>query len=129
MRDILRAERGTCESKADGGRVSACEAEAATRGGSKPCWLLLARVRAPCHRSGIVCFRRAMPRCPDAALPPAPVADFWHVVAVPEDVLLVVDQLVAQRLLEMRRACPRLAQPLASLAGRVQALPVLAHRH
>src|SRR5262249_15649485 len=48
----------------------------------------------------------------DRRAAPAPVDDLRHVVAVLGDVVLVLDQLVPDRLLRVRRPRPELRQPV-----------------
>src|SRR5262249_25461694 len=60
---------------------------------------------------------------------PAPPGDLGHVVAVLADVLLVLDRLVADRLLRVRRSRPQLWQPVDHVGDQVEAIEVVPDRH
>src|SRR6266516_1101440 len=82
-------------------------------------------------------FRRALTRLdivpsgrcgPAASLllaTPSPAGDLGHVVAALVDVLLVLDQLVAARLLRVRRSRPELRQPVDHVGDEVKAIHVV----
>src|SRR5262249_31608458 len=62
-------------------------------------------------------------------LSPPPARDLRHVVAVPADVCLVVDQLVADRLFGVRSSCPKLGDAIDDLTHQMEAVKVVEHAH
>ena len=62
-------------------------------------------------------------------LAPPPVGDFRHVVAVLANVVLVLDQLVAQRLLEVGRPSAKLRQSVDHVHDQVEAVQVVQDHH
>src|SRR5215468_2301702 len=65
--------------------------------------------------SNVVCLRRIdAHRC--RFLPPPPAGDLGHIVAVPGDELLVVDEFVADRLFGVSGACPKLRNAVDHVA-------------
>ncbi len=64
-----------------------------------------------------------------SSLPPPPLGDFRHVVAVLVDVVLVFDKLLAERLLEVRRPSAQLRQPVDHVHDQVAAVQVVQNHH
>src|SRR5215467_4363008 len=62
-------------------------------------------------------------------LPPPPAGDLGHIVAVPGDELLVVDELVADRLLGVSGARPKLRHAVDDVAYEVEAIEIVQHAH
>src|SRR5262249_12954570 len=62
-------------------------------------------------------------------LPPSPAGDLGHIVAVPADELLVVDELVADRLLGVSGARSKLRHAVDHVAYQVEAIEVVQHAH
>src|SRR5262249_28434715 len=62
-------------------------------------------------------------------LPPPPAGDLGHIVAVPGDELLVVDELVADRLLGVSGARPELRHAVDDVAYEVEAIEIVQHAH
>src|SRR5262249_52523442 len=61
--------------------------------------------------------------------PPLPARDLRHVVAVLADVQLVFDELVAARLLRVRRPRAELRQAIDHIGHQVEAIELVPHRH
>src|SRR5690606_717934 len=61
--------------------------------------------------------------------PPRPLLHFRHVLAVLVNILLVLDQLVANVLLSVGRAGPQFRHPIDNVANQVEAIDVVEHRH
>src|SRR5260370_11794499 len=62
-------------------------------------------------------------------LAPPPVRDFRNVVAVLADIVLVLDQLVAQRLLEVSGPSAELRQSVDHVHDQVEAVQFVEHDH
>src|SRR5262249_2723931 len=62
-------------------------------------------------------------------LPPPPAGDLGHIVAVSADVLLVVDKFVADRLLGVSGARPKLRHAVDGGAYEVEAIEIVQHAH
>ena len=86
---------------------------------------LARRVRA----QTLSAFGRAAARFAARLARPAPVADLRHVLAVLLDVLLVLDQLVADRLLEVRGPRAELRQAVDHVLRQVEAVEIVEHDH
>src|SRR5262249_3554898 len=54
-------------------------------------------------------------------LPPPPAGDLGHIVPIPGDELLMVDELVADRLLRVGGARPKLRYPVDHIADQMEA--------
>src|SRR4030095_12535333 len=70
---------------------------------------------APMLALHVVPFGRSGSSADAAAQTPAPLGDCWQVVAIPRDVLLVLDQLLLDRLLEVGGAGAQLRPPVGHL--------------
>src|SRR5205814_6814875 len=72
-------------------------------------------------------------RRPDARrrrlLSPSPAGDLWQVIAVAGNELLVVDKLVADRLLRIRGARSELRHAVDRIADEVEAIKIIQHAH
>src|SRR6186713_978776 len=78
--------------------------------------------------SDVVTFRgRSMPL--GLALAPSPVRYFRHVIAVLGDVVLVLEELVRDRLLGVGRARPELGQAVDHVAHEVEAVEIVHDDH
>src|SRR3954453_1463942 len=62
--------------------------------------------------SHVIAFRRCPAGDHGGVLPPLPSRNFRHVIAALRDVLLVIDELVVDRLLEISGPCSKLRQPV-----------------
>src|SRR5262245_62321116 len=62
-------------------------------------------------------------------LPPSPAGDLGHIVTVPGDELLVVDELVADRLLGVSGARPEPRHAVDDVAYEVKAIEIVQHAH
>src|SRR5215472_12988067 len=62
-------------------------------------------------------------------LPPPPAGDLGHIVPIPGDELLVVDELVADRLLGVSGARPKLRHAVDDVAYEVEAIEIVQHAH
>jgi hypothetical protein len=60
---------------------------------------------------------------------PSPITDFGQILAVGADVFLVLQQLVAQELFEIRRPRAELWQTVDHVADQVKTIQVVEHRH
>src|SRR5437867_10047268 len=60
---------------------------------------------------------------------PLPVADFGHVIPMLGNVLVVFDQLVADRLLDIGRRIPELRHPVDDVIHQVKAVHLVPNRH
>src|SRR5207248_5853442 len=60
---------------------------------------------------------------------PPPVANFRQIVAVAHDVFAVLDELVAQRLLDVGRARAQAGHPIDHVADQVKTIEIVAHGH
>src|SRR5262249_62226449 len=79
-------------------------------------------VWGPVPRLDVVPFGRRAPRSSGSLAAPFPAGDLGHVVAVLGDVLLVLDQLVPDRLLRVGRPRPGLRQPGDEVGDQLGAL-------
>ena len=64
-----------------------------------------------------------------ASVRPFPVADLRHIVAVAGDVLFVLDELVAQKLLEVGAPALQPGHAVDHVAGQMEAVEIVQHRH
>src|SRR5262245_40709006 len=60
---------------------------------------------------------------------PLPARDLGHVVTIPADVLLMVNELVADRLLGIGCTCPELGHAVDHVADQVEAVQFVEHAH
>src|SRR6516164_1834396 len=60
---------------------------------------------------------------------PLPVADLQHVVAMPVDVLFVLEELVAQVLLEVRTDARESRHAVHYIPRQVESVQIVQHRH
>src|SRR5262249_13314572 len=67
--------------------------------------------------------------CRSRLLPPPPAGDLGHVVAVSTDVLLVIDELVADRLLAVSSTRPKLRHAIDDVAHQVEAVESVPNAH
>src|SRR5690349_16520670 len=72
------------------------------------------------------CRRRS---CRPGVLPPFPARDLRHVIAVPENVFAVLDELVADCLLRVCGSDPEVGDAIDHVADQVEAVEVVAHTH
>src|SRR5262249_16111521 len=84
--------------------------------------------RSPPPRSDVVGLCGTHPRG-SRFLPPPPAGDLGHIVAVPGDELLVVDELVADRLLGVSGARTKLRHAVDDVAYSVIAIAIVYHAH
>src|SRR6516225_577830 len=80
------------------------------------------------RRSDVIRLRRADPRG-SRFLSPPPAGDLGHIVTVPSDELLVVDELVADRLFGVGGPCPKLRHAVDHVAYQVEAIEIVQHAH
>src|ERR1700751_1164183 len=102
------------------------------------CWPVRLHAVSPCLiantftfasvSSDIVGLGRADP-CRRRFLPPSPTGDLRHVVAVAGNKFLVVDQLVADRLLGVSGPCAELGHAVDHIAHQVEAIEVVQYAH
>ena len=85
-------------------------------------------VRLPPAGSDVIGLCRTNPRR-SRLLPPPPAGDLGHIVAVPGDELLVVDELVADRLLGVGGPRPELRHAVDHVAHQVEAIEIVQHAH
>src|SRR5262245_58564160 len=102
------------------------------------CWPLRLHAVSPCliattftfaSRSNVVAFRRRLSSSGSGLLTPPPARDLGHVVTVTRDVLLVVNELAAHRLLGVRRTRTQLRHAVDDVADQVEAIHVVQHAH
>src|SRR5262245_50598719 len=79
--------------------------------------------------SDIVGFRRTNRRCGGRLLSPPPAGDLGHVVTIAGDELLMVDELVADRLLGVGGPRPKLRHAVDHVAYQVEAIEIVQHAH
>src|SRR4029453_18957234 len=84
---------------------------------------------APMLALHVVPFGRSGSSVDPAAQTPAPLGDCWQVVAIPRDVLLVLDQLLLDRLLEVGGAGAQLRQPGDPVPHEMEPVEVVEHPH
>src|SRR5215468_801593 len=68
-------------------------------------------------------------RCGGGLAPPLPAPNLRHVVAVLADVQLVLDELIPDRLLRVRRPRAELRQAIDHVGHRVDPIELVPHRH
>src|SRR4029078_13703800 len=83
---------------------------------------------SPRYPSDIVCLGGAQPG-QSRFLPPTPARDLGHIVAVPRDVLLMLDELVAYSLLGIRSPRPQLRHAIDHVAYQVKAIEIIQYAH
>ena len=87
-----------------------------------------AHVRLPPAESDVIGLCRTNPRG-SPLLPPPPASDLRHIVPVSADVVLVVDELVTDRLLRVGGARPELRYSVDDVADQVEAVEIIEHAH
>src|SRR6516165_8985168 len=85
-------------------------------------------VRLPPAGSDVVCLCRANRRG-SCLLPPSPACDLRHIVPVPGDECLVIDELVADGLLGIGGPWPELRHAVDHVAYEVEAIEIIQHAH
>ena len=60
---------------------------------------------------------------------PFPVSDLGHIVAVPANEFLVLDELVANRLLGVCGSCSKFRHAVDHVAHQVEAIEIVQHAH
>src|SRR5262249_1693197 len=99
--------------------------------GASPSLPILDRehVRRSPAGSDIVGFRRTNRRRGGRLLSPLPAGELGHVVTIADDELLVVDELVADRLLGVGGPRPKLRHTVDHVAYQVEAIEIVQHAH
>src|SRR6516225_801815 len=93
-----------------------------------PCRIAKTFMARPSVGSDVVGFRRT-DSCGCRFLSPSPADDLRHVVAVSGNVFLVVDELVADRLLCIRRPRPQLWHAVNHVADQMESVEVIHYAH
>src|SRR6516164_5532609 len=93
-----------------------------------PCRIAKTFMARPSVRSDVVCFCRT-DSCGCRFLPPSPADNLRHVVAVPGNVFLVVDELVADRLLCIRRPRAQLWHAVNHVTDQMETIEVIHYAH
>src|SRR5215471_19109519 len=84
----------------------------------------------PRHSSLLYVIRlRRAASCGNGASSPSPVENIRMVLAVFRDVLAMIDERVADRLLRVGSARPKLGQPVDDVLHQVEAIKVIEHAH
>src|SRR5262249_17724350 len=86
------------------------------------------RSRLSPPESDVVGLRRT-DFCRRCLLPPPPAGDLGHIVAVSADELLVVVELVADRLLGVRGPRAKFRHPVDHVAHQVEAIEIIKNTH
>src|SRR3954451_15074 len=79
--------------------------------------------------SHVIAFGGSPSSANDGLLPPLPPRNFWHIIAALRDVLLVIDELVVDRLFEISGPCAELRQTVDHILAQVQTIKLVHDNH
>src|SRR5262249_50275538 len=81
------------------------------------------------HRSDVVAFRRSSTCSRLGMSSPFPIGNLGHIVAVPANELLVLDELVADCLFGMRGSRAQLGNTVDYVVYQVESIEIISHAH